>query len=119
MLAGADLLITATGAAAPVVAAGPVRAARAQAGSRPLFVLDLGMPPDVDAAVGRLAGVKLVDLTALGQHLADRAVPDQIPQVRAIVAAETAGYMERRDQAAARPSLPRCTHRSGSSRTPS
>ena len=103
VLAGADLLITATGAAAPVVAAGPVRAARAQAGGRPLFVLDLGMPPDVDAAVGRLAGVKLVDLTALGQHLADRAVPDQIPQVRAIVAAETAGYMERRDQAAAAP----------------
>ena len=103
MLAGADLLITATGAAAPVVAAGPVRAARAQAGSRPLFVLDLGMPPDVDAAVGRLAGVKLVDLTALGQHLADRAVPDQIPQVRAIVAAEAAGYMDRRDQAAAAP----------------
>ena len=102
MLAGADLLVTATGAAAPVVAAGPVRAARAQAGSRPLFVLDLGMPPDVDAAVGRLAGVKLVDLTALGRHLADR-VPDQIPQVRAIVAAEAAGYMDRRDQAAAAP----------------
>ena len=103
VLAGADLLITATGAAASVVAAGPVRAARAQAASRPLFVLDLGMPPDVDAAVGRLAGVKLVDLTALGQHLADRAVPDQIRHVRAIVAAETAGYTERRDQAAAAP----------------
>ena len=103
MLAGADLLVTATGAAAPVVAAGPVRAARAQAGSGPLFVLDLGMPPDVDAAVGRLAGVKLVDLTALGRHLADRAVPDQIPQVRAIVAAEAAEYMDRRDQAAAAP----------------
>jgi len=103
LLAGADLLVTATGAAAPVVATGPMRAARAQAGSRPLFVLDLGMPPDVDAAVGRLAGVKLVDLTALGRHLADRAVPDQIPQVRAIVAAEAAEYMDRRDQAAAAP----------------
>ncbi len=103
LLTAADLLITATGAAGPVVGAGPVRAARAQAGSRPLFVLDLGMPPDVDAAVGRLAGVKLVDLTALGRHLADRAVPDQIPQVRAIVAAEAAGYMDRRDQAAAAP----------------
>ena len=102
-LADVDLLVTATGAPAPVVAAGPVRAARAQAGGRPLFVLDLGMPPDVDAAVGRLAGVKLVDLTALGRHLADRAVPDQIPQVRAIVAAEAAGYMDRRDQAAAAP----------------
>lgn len=103
MLAGADLLITATGAAAPVVPAEPVRAARAQAGGRPLFVLDLGMPPDVEAAVGRLAGVTLVDLTALGRHLADRAVPDQIPQVRAIVAAEAAAYMDRQDQAAAAP----------------
>jgi glutamyl-tRNA reductase len=103
MLADADLLVTATGAAAPVVAAGPVRAARTEAGGRPLFVLDLGMPPDVDAAVGRLAGVKLVDLTALGRRLADRAVPDQILQVRAIVAAEAAGYMDRRDQAAAAP----------------
>ncbi len=103
LLAGADLMVTAIGAAAPVVAAGPVRAARAQAGSRPLFVLDLGMPPDVDAAVGRLAGVKLVDLTALGRHLAGRAVPDQIPQVRNIVAAEAAGYMDRREQAAAAP----------------
>jgi glutamyl-tRNA reductase len=102
-LAGADLLVTATGAPAPVVAAGPVRAARAQAAGRPLFVLDLGLPPDVDAAVGRLAGVTLVDLTALGRHLADRAVPDQIPQVRAIIAAEAAGYMNRRDQAAAAP----------------
>jgi glutamyl-tRNA reductase len=102
-LAGADILITATGATAPVVLAGQVRAARAQAGRRPLFVLDLGMPPDVDPAVGRLAGVTLIDLTALGRHLADRAVPDQIPQVRAIVAAEAAAYIDRQDQAAAAP----------------
>jgi glutamyl-tRNA reductase len=74
-LAGADLLVTAIGAAAPVVPAGLVRAARAQVGTRPLFVLDLGMPPDVEPAVGRLAGVTLTDLGALGQHLADRGSP--------------------------------------------
>ena len=102
-LADADLLVTATGATAPVVAAGPVRAARAQAGRRPLFVLDLGMPPDVDPAVGRLAGVTLADLTALGRHLAGRATPSQIPQARAIAAAEAAAYAGRRDQAAAAP----------------
>jgi glutamyl-tRNA reductase len=102
-LADASLLVTATGAAAPVVAAEPVRAARAQVGARPLFVLDLGMPPDVDPAVGRLAGVTLIDLTALGQHLAGHAVPDQVPQARAIVAAEAAAYAERQEQAAATP----------------
>ena len=61
------------------------------------------MPPDVDPAVGRLTGVTLVNITALGQHLADRAVPDEIAQVRAIIAAETAAYIERQQQAAATP----------------
>jgi glutamyl-tRNA reductase len=102
-LADADLLVTATGAASPVVLAGHVRAARAQAGSRPLFVLDLGMPPDVEPAVGRLVGVTLIDVAALGRHLADRAVPSQIPRVRAIVAAEAAAYIDRQDQAIAAP----------------
>jgi glutamyl-tRNA reductase len=99
MLNEADILVTATGATAPVVLAGQVRARS----GRPLFVLDLGMPPDVEPAVGRLAGVTLVDLTALGQHLADRDAPDQVPQVRAIIAAEVAGYANRQNQAAAGP----------------
>jgi glutamyl-tRNA reductase len=102
-LAGADILITATGAPGPVVLAEQVRAARESAGNRPLFVLDLGMPPDVEAAVGRLAGVTLVDLAALGRHLADREIPDQIPLVRTLVAAETAAYLDRQRQSAATP----------------
>jgi glutamyl-tRNA reductase len=102
-LADTDILITATGAAAPAVPAGQVQAARAQAAGRPLFVLDLGMPPDVEPAVGQLPGVTLTDLTALGRHLADSDVPDQIPQVRAIVAAEAAAYIDRQEQAAAEP----------------
>jgi glutamyl-tRNA reductase len=55
------------------------------------------MPPDVEPAVGQLAGVTLIDLAALGRHLAGRAVPSQIPQVRAIVAAEAAAYAARLD----------------------
>jgi glutamyl-tRNA reductase len=102
-LADTDILVTATGSAVPVVRAEPMRAAREPAAGRPLFVLDLGMPPNVDAAVGRLAGVTLADLAALGRHLADLDIPGQIPQVRAIVAAEAAAYMDRQDQAAAVP----------------
>jgi glutamyl-tRNA reductase len=102
-LAEADILVTATGAAVPIVLAEQVRAAREPAAGRLLFVLDLGMPPDVDPAVGRLSGVTLVGLTALGRHLADRKVSDQVPQVRAIVAAEAAAYMNRQEQAAATP----------------
>ena len=102
-LAGADILVTATGATVPVLPIAQVEATRALAAGRPLFVLDLGMPPDVDPAVGRLAGVTLIDLAALGQHLADGAVPGQIAQVRTIVAAETTAYIERQQQAAATP----------------
>ena len=102
-LADADILVTATGAAVPVVLASQVRAARTLAGGRPLFVLDLGMPSDVDRAVGRLPGVTLVDLAALGRHLTEQTVPDQIPQVRAIIAAETTTYINRQEQAAAAP----------------
>ena len=102
-LAEADILVTATGAVVPVVTAEQVREARAQAGGRPLFVLDLGMPPDVDPEVGRLPGVTLVDLTALGRHLAERDTPDQIPQVRAIVAEAVTAYLDRQEQAAAAP----------------
>ena len=102
-LADADILVTATGAAAPVVLTSQVRAARALAGRSPLFVLDLGMPPDVEPAVGQLNGVTLVDIAALGRHLADQAGPGQVPQVRAIVAAEVTAYLDRQDQATAAP----------------
>jgi glutamyl-tRNA reductase len=102
-LADSDLLITATGAPVHVVLAEQVRAAREQTGNRPLFVLDLGMPPDVQPSVGNLAGVTLVDIHALGRHLADRDVPDDVHRVRAIVAAEVDSYVERQNQAAAAP----------------
>jgi glutamyl-tRNA reductase len=102
-LAGTDILVTATGTAVPAVLARQVQDVREQAARRPLFVLDLGMPPNVDPAVGRLDGVTLVDITALGRYLAGRDVPDQIPQVRAIVAAAAAAYAERQEQAVAAP----------------
>jgi glutamyl-tRNA reductase len=102
-LADTDILVTATGSAVPVLRAGQLRAAREPADGRPLFVLDLGMPPNVEPAAGRQAGVTLVDLAALGRHLASLDVPGQVPQVRAIVAAEAAAYMDRQDQAAAAP----------------
>ena len=102
-LAETDILITATGAAEPVVRAEQVRAARAWAGNRPVFMLDLGMPPNIEPAAGQLAGVTLVDITALGRYLAGRDAPEQIGKVRAIVASEAAAYLDRQEQAAAAP----------------
>jgi glutamyl-tRNA reductase len=100
-LADADILITATAAVQPVVLAEQVSAARTN--NRPLIVLDLGMPRDVEPAVGLLTGVTLVDIAALGQYLADRDVPDDIPRVREIVAAELVSYTDKQNEAAATP----------------
>ena len=98
-----DILVTATGAPSPTVRTAEVRAARAQSAGRPLFVLDLGMPPDVDPAVGQLRGVTLVNLAALSRHLAGRAGSAAVPRVQAIVAEETVALVARQKQAAAGP----------------
>jgi glutamyl-tRNA reductase len=99
----ADLLVTATGSTRPVVLADQVRAVQAQTGDRPLFVLDLGLPPDVERDVGRLSGVTLVDIPALGRHLADHEAPKDVARARAIVAEEVAAFTLRQDQTEAAP----------------
>jgi glutamyl-tRNA reductase len=95
-IACADLLVTAIGSPAPLVCAPDVQ-------TRRLFILDLGLPPDVEPAVGQLPGVRLVDLAALGRHLAAADVPDQVPQACAIVSDEVATYLSRQRQLAAAP----------------
>ncbi len=67
-LAEADLLVSATGAAAIVVREPMLRGRR-----RPLFVLDLAVPRDVEASSGRLPDVTLVDLDDLRASVAVRA----------------------------------------------
>lgn len=72
-LAGADLMLACTGAIGHVVGTGPVTEALAAGRARPLVVCDLGLPRDVDPAVGELAGVRMVDLTTLQHRLLDAA----------------------------------------------
>ncbi|MEU9338989.1 glutamyl-tRNA reductase [Streptomyces sp. NPDC048290] len=57
-----------------------------------LFLLDLAMPRDVDAAVHRLAGVRLVDIESLADASADAPMAADVDLVRAIVAAEVAAF---------------------------
>ncbi|MEU0678118.1 glutamyl-tRNA reductase [Streptomyces sp. NPDC006172] len=57
-----------------------------------LFVLDLAMPRDVDAAAHRLAGVRLVDIESLAEVSADAPMASDVDQVRGIVADEVAAF---------------------------
>ncbi|MDQ0582649.1 glutamyl-tRNA reductase [Streptomyces rishiriensis] len=57
-----------------------------------LFLLDLAMPRDVDAASHRLAGVRLVDIESLAEASADAPMAADVDQVRRIVADEVAAF---------------------------
>jgi glutamyl-tRNA reductase len=92
----ADLVVSCTGSSGQVITEAAVRGALAARGpaGRPLVLLDLALPRDVEAAAGRLPGVTLIDLEVLGQaepgalaHEAD------VATVRRIVAEEFAAQV--------------------------
>jgi glutamyl-tRNA reductase len=89
-LAAADVAITATGAPGFVVSpevAGPVLAARPE---RPLVLIDIAVPRDVDPAVRQLPNVRYYDIDDLEAHLNGALAERQqsVPPVEAIVAQE-------------------------------
>lgn len=57
-----------------------------------LFLLDLAMPRDIDAAAHRLAGVRLVDIESLAGASADAPMAADVDQVREIVADEVTAF---------------------------
>ncbi|MFI6014994.1 glutamyl-tRNA reductase [Streptomyces sp. NPDC051243] len=57
-----------------------------------LSLLDLAMPRDIDAAVHRLTGVRLVDIESLADASADAPMAADVDQVRRIVSDEVAAF---------------------------
>jgi glutamyl-tRNA reductase len=92
-LAEADLVASFTGASEVVVDRRSVERAIEARNGRPLFLLDLAVPRDVDPAVIQLPNVHLVDIDALKDVVigADEA---EIGRVRAIIAHEVARFAE-------------------------
>ncbi len=64
-LAGADIVITAVGGRGQILSADMVRAALKSRRSRPQFIVDTGLPRDVETAVDRLDDAFLYDLADL------------------------------------------------------
>ncbi|MFE6845740.1 glutamyl-tRNA reductase [Streptomyces sp. NPDC057686] len=72
----------------------PRKGARSQVDVAPvrLALLDLAMPRDIDAAVHRIPGVRLVDIESLAEASADAPMAADVDAVRAIVAEEVAAF---------------------------
>ena len=113
-LAGADLVISCTGAVGLVITAGMTAeafrlrsAAGGEAGTQPLVMLDLALPHDVDRAAARLPGVSVLGLDSLEAAGLAVAVTqaDDVAAVRAIVAEELAARISARHAARVSPTV--------------
>jgi len=95
VLAVADVVMGCTGAQTPVLSASTLAQAR-ESPVRPLVCLDLGVPRDMDPAVGSLPTVKLIDLDRIelesAARRADRA--RDLTRAESIVDQDTERFME-------------------------
>lgn len=105
VIAAADVVISCTGAAGPVITGDTVSAALAARPARdPLVILDLAMPRDVAPEVAGLPGVVLIGMDQLAGHAA-AIMDDDVAAVRAILEAELAGYQSAMDAARVAPTV--------------
>ena len=95
VLPGADIVVCATAAPGFVVMEPMVRAAMKIRKNRPLLLLDLAVPRDIEPAAARLPNVFLHDLDALAaivaQSLEQRRA--EVPKVEAIIDEEVRRFM--------------------------
>lgn len=92
-----DLVLTSTGASSMIVDADDVATVMEHRGGRPLLIVDVAVPRDVDPAAGGIDGVTLLDMDDLRafaeSSLAERR--KEIPLVQTILANEVARFQER------------------------
>jgi glutamyl-tRNA reductase len=92
----ADILIASTSAPHLVIHADMVARAMSARGPRPLVLVDIAVPRDIDPEVSELPHVRLYDIDQLSAQLEGSlaARASQIPLVEAILAEETDRFMD-------------------------
>jgi glutamyl-tRNA reductase len=101
-LLAADIVVTATGAVMPILSRARVADVMRRRGHRPLFLIDIAVPRDVEAATGSLEQVFLYNIDDLqsivSENLSRRS--DEVHRADAIVAEEVqrfAAWLRSRD----------------------
>jgi glutamyl-tRNA reductase len=94
-LSQADLVISSTAAPHPVLHTYQVARAMETRSERPLLIIDIALPRDVEENVGKLPGVHLHNIDQLQSQLADNLKDRQreIPKVEAIITQEIEVFM--------------------------
>jgi len=70
-LSASDIVITATGAAAPILTKARIEATMRSRRNRPLFIIDIAMPRDVEPAAGEIEQVFLYNIDDLRATIAE------------------------------------------------
>ena len=96
VLGHADVLLTSTGSGEVVVTAETLSSARASSGERPLLIVDIAVPRDVEHRAGELPGVTLRDLHDLRDWAQQgiEARSQEADEVRSIIVHEVARFAE-------------------------
>jgi glutamyl-tRNA reductase len=91
-----DILLCSTGAPHALVKVEIVRNAMLHRTDRPLAVIDIAVPRDVEPEVGKIPGVKLYNMDTLQAHLAQslEGREKEIPKVEAILEEEKARFYQ-------------------------
>lgn len=106
VMAAADVVVTCTGSIGAVVGVADVEEAlRRRTDEAPLMFCDLGLPRDVDPAVGALPGVHLIDIEGLRGASETQAADADTLAAREIVADELSGYLAIQRQAGVTPTV--------------
>lgn len=94
-LGRSDIVISSTSAPHAILRPDKVAAAMRVRRNRPLFLIDIAVPRDVDPAVGELTNVFLYDIDDLQQVVAANLEQRQreVPRVQAIIDQEVAEFM--------------------------
>ncbi len=98
-----DVLVSCTGAAGVVVDADAVSSRRTS--ERPLAIVDLALPRDVDPAVADLPGVRLIALDTLALELEQMPGIADVEGVRTIVSEELAAFLAARSSRSVTPTV--------------
>lgn len=80
-LSRVDVIVSSTGASEPVLRAGQIEAVRRKRKYRPLFLVDIAVPRDIEPEAGEIDEVYLYDIDKL-QYIADGARESREQQVR-------------------------------------
>jgi glutamyl-tRNA reductase len=93
LLVDADIVITCTAAAAPILTRDRLVDAMAARRDRKLVLIDIAVPRDVEASARSLRGVRLYDLDDLRGWGSASLAPETIERAHAIVDEEAAGFL--------------------------